>query len=92
MLEKFHVPCAYNSLLGVDCPACGSQRAFDLLLQGEFFESFKMFPPLIPVLFLIVFFILHLLNSNWIGRKFMFTYAAIVLGITMVSYFVKLIL
>ena len=91
MPEKHQLPCAYNSLLGVDCPACGSQRALDLLLQGEFIASFKMFPPLIPVLFLIALFILHLFNNSWISRKFMFTYATVVLVITIISYLVKLI-
>ncbi|MFW5707572.1 MAG: DUF2752 domain-containing protein [Bacteroidota bacterium] len=90
MLEKFHLPCGYKSIFGIDCPACGSQRALDLLLQGEFFESFKMYPPLLPVLVLTTMFLLHLVNRKWVNVLFLHTFASLVLAFVMISYIIKL--
>lgn len=43
------MPCAYRQLFGFDCPFCGAQRATLLLLQGRFWESFQLFPALLPM-------------------------------------------
>ena len=54
-LQNHLLPCAFKTLFGIDCPICGFQRAFFLLLQGRFTNSFQMYPPLIPcLLFLLV--------------------------------------
>ena len=56
-LEKHSLPCAYHQLFGIECPACGSQRALIELLKGNILESIKLQPALIPT-FLLVFLIL----------------------------------
>jgi len=52
------LPCVFKQFYGLDCPGCGLQRSFILLLQGEFVSSFKMYPPLIPTV--ITFFVFYL--------------------------------
>lgn len=41
-------PCATKQLLGLECPACGAQRAFLALLNGQFIDSFLIYPALLP--------------------------------------------
>lgn len=48
--EADMLPCLSKQLLGMDCPGCGLQRSVALLLRGEFWESFLMYPGLFPML------------------------------------------
>ncbi len=86
------LPCAYRSLFGVDCPICGFQRAFLLLVQGDFMESLKMYAPLIPILILITIALMRKIKPNWIGKKILTYYSLVVLIIVMVNYTIKLML
>ena len=43
------LPCFYKQVLGISCPLCGFQRSVILLFEGQFWESMKMFPPLLPL-------------------------------------------
>ena len=52
-LEAHQLPCYYKQMLGIECLGCGMQSAFILLLKGEFLESLKTYPALIPVLLLL---------------------------------------
>lgn len=54
------LPCFFKSIFGIECLGCGSQRAMILLLKGELFDSFKMYPALIPFIFCITFTAIHL--------------------------------
>lgn len=89
-LEAHQLPCYYKKFLGIECLGCGMQSAFILLLKGEFFESFKTYPALFPVLFLIGYLILHLVfqfrnGARVIKFSFIFT-----LTIMIINYLVKL--
>ena len=83
------LPCAYKSLFGIDCPICGFQRALVLLLHGDIKQSFLIYPPLLPAVFLIMIFALHLLNNKLVNRKFLIYYSSFVLTIITVNYFIK---
>lgn len=52
-LKEWMLPCFYKAFLGIDCPLCGFQRSFLLLIEGNFKASFLMYPPLFPVLLFI---------------------------------------
>ena len=52
-LEEHTVPCLYKKFLGVECPGCGMQTSLIELLKGNVIESIKLFPPLLPIIFLI---------------------------------------
>jgi hypothetical protein len=59
-LEKNLLTCPIKAMWGVDCMGCGFQRGLLLLLRGEFWASFVMFPALIPLLGMFLFLIVHL--------------------------------
>jgi len=60
-LEAHLQPCFYKSNFDIDCPGCGMQRALIVLLRGHLWQSLRLYPALMPVLFMIVFLGLHLL-------------------------------
>jgi hypothetical protein len=43
-LENYMLPCWSKTLFGVECLGCGLQRAFLLLLKGDFVGAFQMYP------------------------------------------------
>lgn len=55
------------STIGMECPGCGIQRAWVLLLKGQVWESIKMYPALMPMLGLFIFTILHLIYKFKMG-------------------------
>tara|TARA_B100001059_G_scaffold81686_1_gene79730 strand:- start:484 stop:855 length:372 start_codon:yes stop_codon:yes gene_type:complete len=56
--ETVFILCVTKNISGVDCPGCGSQRAFHELLHGNFIKAAKLnltiyfFTPLLLFLFL----------------------------------------
>jgi hypothetical protein len=84
------LPCAYKYFFGIDCPICGSQRSLLLLMQGNFIESFKMYPPLIFLLLLVFFAVVYLIFPTIIKAKFLKQYAVVVLIIIAVNYTCKI--
>lgn len=59
-LETHMLTCPYKAITGHDCPGCGMQRSFILMLKGQFLDSFAMFPALVPVLITFITLALHL--------------------------------
>lgn len=86
-LEQHQMPCIYQKVLGIPCPACGLQRSFIELLKGDIIESLKIYPPLIPVLFLITLFVLHLLFGFRNGA-FLLKISALVTGVIMTCNYI----
>ena len=63
----------------MECPGCGMQRSFIMLLRGDLIDSLLMYPALIPSLVLFVFLILHLIFKFEKGAKIlMWLYISIV--------------
>ncbi len=91
-LESHTLPCAYKQLFGIECPFCGSQRAFITLLRGDVIESMALYPALIPTIILITAVLIQMLfkfRNGWnIVRKILIADFAII----MVSYIIKLLL
>jgi len=85
------LPCAYKSLFGIDCPFCGAQRSLLLLLKGDIGDSLLMYPPLLPVFFCAILFLIHLANKRIIAAERVKRYSMIVLGIVMINYGIKLV-
>ncbi len=83
-LEDHQADCVYKKYLGVECPGCGMQRAFILLLKGNILESILTYPALIPLIIMFVYLILHLFFKFKYGSRillylFVFNAAIIVL-------------
>lgn len=89
-LQHHLLPCAWKSLLGLDCPLCGFQRSLVALLQGRLSESWALYPPLVPVLLLLAGWAVYGVNRQWIGKKITVTASWVVLGLVMLNYLVKL--
>ncbi|WP_443901185.1 DUF2752 domain-containing protein, partial [Odoribacter laneus] len=49
-LEAHQLSCWIKSVIGIECPGCGMQRAVLLLIKGEFLASFRIYPGLFPLL------------------------------------------
>jgi len=89
-LQNHLIPCPLKALTGFDCPGCGFQRAFILLVQGDFANSWSLYPPTVPILCLFICsgisYILSIKN-----RSAVINIAAIIVGnFVLLSYFYKL--
>lgn len=90
-LEAHQLPCIFKTVTHFDCPGCGIQRSFVLLIKGDLPASFLMYPALIPIILLFTFLILHVTTKIKNGAailKFAYIFCA---GVIMVSYIYKLI-
>ena len=60
-LEEHMIACFYKQNFGIDCPGCGIQRSLLSLLKGDFAQSFEFYPPLITIIILFLFSVIHIL-------------------------------
>jgi hypothetical protein len=68
-LENHLLSCPIKELWGIDCPGCGLQRSFVLLLKGHLMESIRMYPALLPMLVLLFYTAFHLKWNRKNGSK-----------------------
>lgn len=90
-LESHMLPCIYNKYLGLQCPGCGMQRSFIELLKGNFWESFLLYPPLVPLWSMVAYLIFHLIfkfENGALVLKVWFIFNAILI---IVNYTLKLV-
>ncbi len=78
-------------MLHIDCPGCGMQRSFVLMLQGNWRSSLAMHPAMIPMLALILFTPLHLMLKLKYGAKIIVGLQIAVASITFVFYIYKIL-
>lgn len=90
-LESHMQSCFYKKYFGIECPGCGMQRSLIQLLRGNFMESLKLFPALIPTIALIVFLILHLVFKFKHGANILKNLFIINTSIVVLSYIYKLL-
>ncbi len=91
ILEKNQMPCPSKTWFHIDCPGCGMQRAFIELLRGNFYESITTYPALIPVMFLLVFLVLHLIFSFKYGSQVLKYSFIFTVSIIVIQYIYKII-
>ncbi len=88
-LKNQMLSCTFKSYTGVDCPGCGFQRSVLSLFRGDFIESFKLYPPTIPLIILGLFLLLHLKLDFKLGAlaiKFMYI---LVVTMVVINYIYK---
>lgn len=85
-LEEHLLPCPFKSFAGIDCPGCGLQRSFVLLLRGDFSASFHLYPALFPLLLLVIVLVLHLKYRFPKGPAILQVLFFFTLGTILVSY------
>ncbi len=92
-LERNMLPCPYKQNFGIDCPGCGMQRSVIELLKGNVVDSFLAYPPLIPLIILLVYLLLHLkfkFSNGAIIVKYLFIFVVIIVVINFtVKLFIK---
>ncbi|MBU0489145.1 MAG: DUF2752 domain-containing protein [Bacteroidetes bacterium] len=84
-LERNQLACPYKKYLGIECPGCGMQSAFILLLKGDLTGSIEAWPPLIPLMLTILILILHLIfkfrnGALYLKISFIFTAALVIIN------------
>lgn len=89
VMEEYMIPCLSKKLFGIDCLGCGMQRSLVLLIKGEFYDAFLMYPAIYPML---VFF--GLIGMQQLQKKInlhpYIVFFGTITAITMVvSYFYK---
>lgn len=88
-MEDYMVPCMNKSLFGVECLGCGTQRALNLLIHGEFVEAFKMFPAIYTTLLFFLFLFLHFIDKSRSYHKLIIWLAIFNAVIMIISYSIK---
>jgi len=82
--------CPFKAHFGIDCPGCGLQRSILALFRGDFTESFKFYPATIPLIFIVLFTVVHLKVDFKFGAqliKIVFTGVAVII---LINYIYKI--
>lgn len=91
-LEAHQMPCVYKKYLGMDCPGCGMQRGIIELLKGNLWESIQAYPPLIPMLLMMLYLLLHIkfkFKNGALYLKILFIFTSVII---VTNYIIKLII
>jgi hypothetical protein len=86
-IEHHLLPCPSKYFFGLDCPGCGMQRSMLDLLKGDIAGSLKMYPGLLPILFTLVFMVLHL-RYKFRNGAMTLQYAYIISAVIVVASFI----
>ncbi|WP_443944985.1 DUF2752 domain-containing protein [Pedobacter sp. AW1-32] len=90
-LQNHLIPCPFKWLTTLDCPGCGFQRSFLALVAGDLSTSFRIYPPLIPLLCLFTYSALRVLIS-FPKQDFVFKIMVLVVGnLILLNYMIKMI-
>jgi hypothetical protein len=82
-------PCLSKTLFGIECLGCGFQRAFLLVLKGNFRAAFEMYPAIYSTLLFLGFAVIHFFYSNKNYNKWVL-FLAVVNGLFMIGgYYYK---
>ena len=89
-MEEFMLPCLNKQIFGFDCLGCGAQRAFVMVLKGEFAAAFKMYPAIYTIYLLLVFLGVNLFfkfKGDWWVKVGLIVLNAVII---IVAYFHKM--
>ena len=89
-MEEHMLPCMNKQLFGVECQGCGTQRAIAFLLEGEFYEAFKIFPAIYTLGLFFILLGLHLLYKKRNYAKLVIASAILNGAVILIAYFIKI--
>jgi len=89
-VENHLLTCPSKHFFHVDCPGCGLQRSILSLFEGNFIESFRLYPATIPILFCFIFTALHLKFDIKHGAEIIKWSYILSVTIILVSYVYKM--
>ncbi|MBR3947104.1 MAG: DUF2752 domain-containing protein [Bacteroidales bacterium] len=90
-LEHHLLPCPTKHFLGIECPGCGMQRAIIELLRGNLVDSIKLYPPLIPMLLMLVVLVINLKVNSAVWQKVLKYFFIANVAIILINYIFKFI-
>ncbi|WP_426327564.1 DUF2752 domain-containing protein [Pedobacter sp. R-06] len=82
--------CPFRAYLGFDCPGCGLQRSVLALFRGDLMASIKFYPATIPLIFVMLFTIVHLKVDFKFGAQLIKIVFACVAVIILINYIYKI--
>jgi hypothetical protein len=89
-LQKHMLPCPFKYVTGIDCPGCGFQRSVVQLLQGNFAQSWALYPGTVPLIILALIYWLDK-RYNFDPKQYIKTPLAVITGcLLLVSYIIKM--
>lgn len=89
-LEQNLLSCSFKSILGVECPGCGMQRAFIALIKGDVLLSLKMNASLIPFIITLFYTFLHLFIGFAKGARNIIIFFSFTVFVMLVNFVIKL--
>ena len=89
--EAQMLPCLSKQLLGMECPGCGLQRSVALLLNGQVWDSFLMYPGLFPMLLFFGFAALDRFAGFRQGPRITTALGLLTAGTILVNFLLKII-
>ena len=85
------VECSWKSHFGVECFGCGFQRSCLLLVEGNIWESIKLFPATIPIILVFIYTVAHLIFKYKNGARNIVILFSTSVALILASFIWKLI-
>lgn len=85
------LPCVNKQILGFECSGCGIQRAFYLLIDGEFINAFYMYPAIYTLIVFATIVVVSLFYKFKYSNKIISILAIINILIILFNFIYKLI-
>ncbi len=89
-VERHLFACPSKKFLHIDCPGCGLQRSIIALLKGDLVSSLQFYPATIPILYTMLFLILHLKNQYQNGALILTRLYVFCTAIILIHYVYKI--
>jgi hypothetical protein len=90
-MEQYMLPCLTKQVLGFDCPGCGLQRSFMLLLKGDVIAAFHMYPAIFTLLPLVFMLILNKFLNLKYGGQIIIALSISSVALILINYILKLL-
>ncbi|MEH6680897.1 MAG: DUF2752 domain-containing protein [Sediminicola sp.] len=90
-LDDYMLPCANKKIFGVECPGCGIQRSISLLLQGDLWGAFLMYPAIYTLILLMGFLLVDNFYSIKYANSIIITLMSLTVLLIVTNYILKFI-
>ncbi|OAQ41839.1 hypothetical protein A5893_01605 [Pedobacter psychrophilus] len=91
-MSGFLLPCLFKKITNLDCPGCGFQRSVLSLFEGDFLESWQLYPPMSLIIITSLIYLLDitgLLQMNNFLKRWILPFNLFLIGI---NYMIKILL
>ncbi len=88
--RDYMLSCPNKKIFGIDCPGCGVQRAFLLLLEGKPVEAFYMFPAIYTTILFMFAVVFHFVAKKTYTHKIILVTGILNVVIMLIAYIYKM--